>query len=74
MDTQLVLDMTYGDTTVALVVDEHRQTTTVLGSLFRAGQHEVDIRVTIGDETLHTVQAPCAVLVLSGLEHHALEV
>ena len=43
-------------------------------ALLRAGKHQVDIRVAIGDESLHTVQTPRAVLVLCGLEHDALQI
>ena len=75
MDTQLVLDVTHVDTTITLVVDEHRQATSVLGALLRASQHEVDVRVAIGDETLHTVQTPAVLLLVEGsLQHHALQV
>ena len=74
MDTKLVLDVTNSNATVALVVDEHRQTATVACAFLRTCKHEVDVRITVGDETLNTVQAPCAVFVLSSLEHNALKV
>ena len=35
----------------------------------------MNIRVAVGDETLHTIQAPAVVFFIeSGFEHHALEV
>ncbi len=34
----------------------------------------MDVGVAVGDESLHAVQAPCAVGLLGGLEHHALQV
>ena len=74
MDTELVLDVAYGYAAVALVVDEHRQTATVACAFLRACEHEVDVRVAVGDEALHTIQTPCAVLVLCSLEHYALKV
>ena len=75
MDTEFVLDMTYGDTSVALVVDEHRESASVVCTLLRACEHEVDVGVAIGDETLYTIEAPALVLlVVTCLEHHALEV
>ena len=45
-----------------------------MGALFRAGQHEVNVRVAIGDETFHTIQAPGAIGILGGLQHYALQV
>ena len=74
MDTELVLDMTHVDAPVALVVDEHRQTTAIARALLGAGEDEVDIGVTVGDETLHTVQAPGAVSILGSLQHDVLEI
>ena len=75
MNTQFMLDVTNINTTLALVVDEHRQATSVLGAFLTACQHEVDVRVTVGDETLHTVQAPAVLLgVIGSLQHHALQV
>ena len=74
MDTQLVLNVAHGNAAIALVVDEHGQTAAVACALLRACEHEVNVRVAVGDESLHTVQAPCAVLVLCGFEHYALQV
>ena len=74
MDTELVLDMTHIDATVALVVDEHRQTAAILGAFLRTGQHEVDVGVTVGDEALHTIEAPCTVGILRSLQHDMLKV
>ena len=73
-DAHLVLDTAYGDTTVTLVVDEHGKTASVFGAFFRAGEHEVDVAVAVGDEAFHTVEYPCSVGLLGCLEHYALEV
>ena len=74
VDAHLVLDAAHGHAAVALVVDEHRQATAVAGALLAACEHERDVTVTVGDEALHAVQAPSAVLVLGSLEHHRLQV
>ena len=74
MDTKLVLDVAYCYAAVALVVDKHRQATSVACALFRTCKHEVDVRVAIGDESLNAIQAPCTVLVLCSLEHNTLKV
>ena len=74
MNTELVLDVANGDTTITLVVDEHGKTTTVLGAFLRTCQYQVDVGVAIGDETFHAVETPCAVLILCSLQHHALQV
>ena len=75
MDAELVLYVAHVDAAVALVVDEHRQAAAVLGALLAAGQHQVDVRVAVGDEAFDAVQAPALLfLVVGGLEHHALQV
>ena len=75
MDAELVLDVAHVDTAVAFVVDEHRQTASVLGALFAAGEDEVDVGIAVGDEALHAVQTPAVLLLVEGgLEHHALQV
>ncbi len=56
MDAQLVFDVTYGNTAIALVVNEHRKSTTVPGTFLGTGQHQMDMGVTVGDETLHSVE------------------
>ena len=43
MDTHLVLNAAHVDTTVALVVDEHRETTTVLATLLATCEHQMDV-------------------------------
>ena len=73
-DTHLVFDAAHGNATVALVVDEHRQAAAVFGAFFRAGEHQVDVAVAVGDEALNAVKHPGAVLFLGGAEHHGLEV
>ncbi len=73
-DAHLVFDTTYCNAAIALVVDEHRQTTAVLGAFFGACKHEVYVAVAVGDEPFHTVEYPCAVLFLGGFEHYALQV
>ena len=75
MNTHLVLDAAHVDTPVALVVDEHGETTAIAGTGLRTGQHKVQVRVTVGDETLAAVQTPATgLLVVGGLQHHALQV
>ena len=75
MDAELVLDAAHVHATVALVVDEHRKAAAVVGAFFGAGEHQVDVRVTVGDEALHAVQVPALVFfAVGGLEHHALQV
>ena len=75
MDTELVLDVAHVHTTVPLVVDEHRKSAAVTGAFLRAGKHEMYVGVTVGDETLHTVESPAILLLVeSGLEHHPLKV
>ena len=75
MDTELVLDAADIHAPVAFVVDEHREATTVARPFFRAGEDEMQVRVAVGDETLHTVQAPAVVrLVVGSFQHDALEV
>ena len=59
---------------VAFIVDEHGQATAVGRAFLAASQHQVDVTVTIGDETLHAIQSPSAVGILRGLKHHALQV
>ena len=75
MNTQLVLDVTDIDTALTLVVNEHRQAASVLGTFLRTSQYEVDVAITIGNETLHAVQSPAVLLfVEGGLQHDALQV
>ena len=46
-----------------------------MSALLRTGEHEVYVRITVCDESLHTVQSPAFVLlVIASLEHYALEV
>ena len=75
LDTHLVLDAAHGHAAVGLVEHEVRQATAVGTPLFAAGQHEVQVGVTVGDETLHAVQAPAAGrFVVGGLQAHRLQV
>ena len=75
MYTEFVLDVTHINATIALIVYEHRQATSVSCAFFRSGEDEVDIRITIGNESLHTIQSPAVLLLIEGsLEHNALEV
>ena len=55
VDAELVLDAAHVHAAVALVVDEHGKATTVMGAFFGAGEHQVDVAVTVGDEALHAV-------------------
>ena len=74
VNTQLVLDVAHVHAAVTLVVDEHRQSSSVGGALFAAGKHQVDVAVAVGDKAFHAVEPPGAVGILGGLEHDALEV
>ena len=75
MDAEFVLYVTHSHSTVALVIDKHRQATSVVGSLFRTGEHQVYVGVTVGDEALHAVEIPALVfLAVGSLEHHTLQV
>ena len=75
MDTELILDAAYVYTAVALVVDEHGEAAAVVCTFFGAGQYEVQVSVAVGDESLHTVQAPALVgFVVGSFQHDALQV
>ena len=75
MDTKLMLDVAHVDATLTLVVAEHRQAAAVLGAFLGTSQHEVDVGVTIGDETLHAIEQIAAILFTIGsLQHDALQV
>ena len=75
MDTELVLDAAYVHTAVALVVDEHGEAAAVVCTFFGAGQYEVQVGVAVGDEPLHTIQAPALVgFVVGSFQHDALQV
>ena len=75
MYSQLVLYVAYGHTALVLVVYEHGQSATVMSALLGACEHEMYVRVAVGDESFHSVEQPAAVfLAVCSLEHHALEV
>ena len=75
VDAELVLNAAYVHATVALVVNEHGEAAAVVGAFFGAGEHQMDVGVTVGDEALHAVQVPALVFfAVGGLEHHALQV
>ncbi len=75
MNAELVLYSSDVYAAVALVVDKHRQATTVARAFLRAGKDKVNVAVAVGDEALAAVQTPAVVgLVISGLEHNALKV
>ena len=75
VDTELVLDAAHVHAAVALVVDEHGKAAAVVGAFFGAGEHQVNVGVTVGDEALDTVKVPALVgFAVGGLEHHALQV
>ena len=60
---------------LALVVDKHGEAAAVLRAFLGAGQDEVDVRVAVGDESLHAVQAPAVFfLVVGSFEHHTLQI
>ena len=75
VDAKFVLDATNINTAIALVVDEHRKTTTIACSCLRTGKHKMDVAVAVGDETFRAIQTPAVVLLVeSCLEHNALQV
>ena len=55
VDTHLVFDAANVNATVALVVNEHGEAAAVVGAFLGAGEHQVDVAVTVGDEALHAV-------------------
>ncbi len=55
VDAELVLDAANVHAAVALVIDEHGKTTSIMRAFFGAGEHQVDVGVTVGDEALHAV-------------------
>ena len=70
-----MLDVAYIDTTLTLVVNKHGKTATVLGTFFATSQHQVNIRITVSDETLHTIEQPATFFFrISSLQHHTLQV
>ena len=50
--------MTDIDSTLALVINEHRKATAVLCAFLATGKDKVNIGITISDESLDTVQKP----------------
>ena len=75
VDAEFMLDVAHIDAALTLVVDEHRQAATVLGAFLGTGQHEVNVGVAVGDETLHAVEQIATILFgISGLQHDALQV
>ena len=74
-DTHFVLNAAHCYTAIAFVVDEHRQTTAVASALFRTCQNQVNISITIGNESFNTVQIPAVIsLAESGFQHYRLQV
>ena len=75
MDTQFILNVAHIHPAIAFVVDEHGQSSAVFRTLFRPCQHQVDVRVAVGDEAFHAIQSPTVFFfIISSLEHHALKV
>ena len=75
VDAEFVFDVAHVNASVALVIDEHGQSASVTCTLFRTCKDEVDVGISVGDETLHAVQSPAVFLfVEGGLEHDTLEV
>ena len=73
VNTELVFDTANVHATVTLVVDEHGKAAGVVGAFFGAGEHQVNVAITVRDEALHAVQVPALVFfAVGGLEHHAL--
>ena len=58
VDAELVLDTAHVHAAIALVVDEHGKTASVVGAFFGAGEHQVDVGVAVGDEALHALTRP----------------
>ena len=74
-DTHFVLNTAYVYSTIALVVDEHGKTASVVCSFFRTCQYEVNIGITVCDEAFHSVQIPALVFfTVSGFQHDRLEI
>ena len=70
-----MLDVTHIDATITLVVDKHGKTTSVFGAFLRTSQYKVNVRVAIGDKTLHTIQTPAIFFLVEGcFQHHTLKV
>ena len=66
VDTEFVFDTTYVHTTLILVIDEHRKTTTVSCTFFRTSQYQVKISITVCNKTFYTVQQLIAKKTVAG--------
>jgi len=55
VDAELVFDAANVNATVTLVVNEHGEATTIVRAFFGAGEHQVNVGVTVRDEALHAV-------------------
>src|SRR5574344_631339 len=70
-----MFDVTQVDATLILGVGDHGQSAAVGSTFFGPRQYQVDVRVTVCDETFHTVQIPATVfLAVGSFQHHALKV
>ena len=58
MNAQLVLDATNIDSSVSLIVNEHRKSATIRRAFFRTSQNQMNVSVSISDEPLHAIQPP----------------
>ena len=58
LDAHFVLDASHGHSAVGFVEDEVGQAASVVGALFAACQHEVQVGIAVGDEALHAVESP----------------
>ena len=75
LDAHLVLDAAHHHAAVRAVEHEIRQAAAVVRSFLAAGKHQVQVRVAVGDEALHPVQAPATGrLVVRSLETDRLQV
>ena len=75
VDTQLVFNTADIYATLTLVIDEHRQATSVFRPFFRTGQNQMKVGVSVGDETFHAVQQPAIFFfVESCFQHHGLQI
>ena len=75
MDTELVLDSSYGNATPFLVVNKVGKSSCVRSSFLASCKHELDVCVSVGDETLNAVEHPHLLSLIPGsLEHNCLKV
>ena len=75
MDTEFVLDTAHVHSAVPLVIDEHGKSSSIFRAFLGAGEYEVQVCITVGDEPFHPVEPPASgCLIVCCLEHYALQV